>query len=147
MKKLRRKPTYGAAIRLARIAAGLFSKPYGWSFKSIAETLEISERTLARYVSVLGGELRDWHGGPLVEVVGNGAERKLRLVSSMKAAEASSYQVALLYFSLTVLKFLEGTVLNEGGGGVWEKVFRNLSSTQQTRLSGRQRSFYGVPYA
>ena len=58
MKKLRRKPTYGAAIRLARIAAGLFSKPYGWSFKSIAETLEISERTLARYVSVLRGELR-----------------------------------------------------------------------------------------
>ena len=36
MKKLRRKPTYGAAIRLARIAAGLFSKPYGWSFRAIA---------------------------------------------------------------------------------------------------------------
>ena len=68
MKKLRRKPTYGAAIRLARIAAGLFSKPYGWSFKSIAETLEISERTLARYVSVLRGELLDWRGGPLCVV-------------------------------------------------------------------------------
>jgi predicted DNA-binding transcriptional regulator YafY len=147
MKKLRRKPTYGAAIRLARIAAGLFSKPYGWSFKSIAETLEISERTLARYVSVLRSELAGSHGAPLVEVVGTGTERRLRLVSSMKAAEASSYQVALLYFSLTVLKFLEGTVLKEGVEGLWEKVYRNLSLTQQTRLSDLERKFYAVPYA
>src|SRR5258707_1609256 len=147
MKKPRRKPTYGAAIRLARITAGLFSRPYGWNFKSIAESLELSERTLARYVSVLRSDLIDLHGGPLVEVVGAGGQRKLRLVSSMKAAEASSYQVALLYFSLTVLKFLEGTVLEEGAEGLWEKIFQNLSITQQTRLSALERKFYAVPYA
>ncbi len=147
MKKIRRKPTYAAAIRLARIATGLFSKPYGWSFTAIAESLEISDRTLARYVSVLRSELLDWHGGPLVEVVGAGGERKLRLVSSMKTAEASSYQVALLYFSLTVLKFLEGTVLKEGVEGLWEKIYQNLSLTQQTRLSDLERKFYAVPYA
>ena len=147
MKKIRRKPTYGAAIRLARIAIELFSKPYGWSFKAIEESLEISERTLARYVSVLRSNLLDWRGSPLVEVVGTGAERKLRLVSSMKAAEASSYQVALLYFSLTVLKFLEGTVLEEGVEGLWERIYQNLSLTQQTRLSDLERKFYAVPYA
>jgi proteasome accessory factor B len=147
MKKLQRKPTYGAAIRMARIATGLFSRPYGWSFTGIAETLDVSERTLARYVSVLRNDLRDAHGGPLVEVVGAGGQRKLRLVSSMKAAEASSYQVALLYFSLTVLKFLEGTVLEEGVEGLWEKIFQNLSLTQRTRLSDLERKFYAVPYA
>ncbi|MGH7925839.1 MAG: helix-turn-helix transcriptional regulator [Candidatus Binatus sp.] len=147
MKKLRRKPTYGAAIRLARIATGLFSRPYGWSLTSIAQSLEISARTLARYVSVLRNELLDWHGGPLVEVVGAGSERKLRLVSSMKVAEASSYQVALLYFSLTVLRFLEGTVLEEGVEGLWAKIFQNLSLTQRTRLSDLERKFYAVPYA
>lgn len=147
MKKIRRKPTYGAAIRLARITAGMFSRPYGWSFTAIAETLEISPRTLARYVSVLRSELLDSRGGPLVEVIGAGGERKLRLVSSMKAAEASSYQVALLYFSLTVLKFLEGTVLEEGVEGLWEKIYQNLSLTQQTRLSDLERKFYAVPYA
>jgi predicted DNA-binding transcriptional regulator YafY len=147
MKKVRRKPTYGAAIRLARIAAGLFARPYGWSFTAIADTLEISPRTLARYVSVIRSELLDTRGGPLVEVVGTGGERKLRLVSSMKAAEASSYQVALLYFSLTVLKFLEGTVLEEGVEGLWEKIYQNLSLTQQTRLSDLARKFYAVPYA
>jgi predicted DNA-binding transcriptional regulator YafY len=147
MKKLRRKPTYGAAIRLARIAAGLFSRPYGWSLTTIAESLEISERTLARYVSVLRSDLLDSHGTPLVEVIGTGGERRLRLVSSMKAAEASSYQVALLYFSLTVLKFLEGTVLKEGVEGLWEKIFQNLSFMQRTRLSDLERKFYAVPYA
>ncbi len=147
MKKLRRKPTYGAAIRLARIATGLFSRAYGWSLTAIAESLDISERTLARYVSVLRSDLLDWHGNPLVEVIGAGRERRLRLVSSMKAAEASSYQVALLYFSLTVLKFLEGTVLEEGVEGLWEKIFQNLSLTQRTRLSDLERKFYAVPYA
>ncbi|HEY9157899.1 WYL domain-containing protein [Candidatus Binatus sp.] len=147
MKKPRRKPTYGAGIRLARIAAGLFSRPYGWSFRAIEESLDISERTLARYVSVLRSDLLDWRGAPLIEVAGTGGERKLRLVSSMKAAEASSYQVALLYFSLTVLKFLEGTVLEEGVEGLWEKIYQNLSLTQQTRLSDLERKFYAVPYA
>jgi proteasome accessory factor B len=147
LKKLRRKPTYGAAIRLARIATGLFARPYGWSFTAIAESLQISDRTLARYVSVLRNDLLDSHDCPLVEVVGAGGERRLRLVSSMKAAEASSYQVALLYFSLTVLKFLEGTVLKEGVEGLWEKVFQNLTLTQQTRLSDLDRKFYAVPYA
>jgi len=147
MKKLRRKPTYGAAIRMARIATGLFSRPYGWSFAAIAQTLDISERTLARYVAVLRGDLLDQHGGPLVEVVSAGGDRRLRLVSSMKTAEASAYQVALLYFSLTVLKFLEGTVLEEGVEGLWEKIFQNLSLTQRTRLSDLQRKFYAVPYA
>jgi predicted DNA-binding transcriptional regulator YafY len=147
MKKIRRKPTYGAAIRLARIAVGLFARPYGWSLSAIAQTLEISDRTLARYISVLRAELLDAHGAPLVEVAGTGAQRKLRLVSTMKTAEASSYQVALLYFSLTVLKFLEGTVLEEGVEGLWEKIFQNLSLTQQTRLADLQRKFYAVPYA
>ena len=147
MKKLRRKPTYGAAIRLARIASELFSKPYGWSFGAIEESLEISGRTLARYVSVLRSDLVDSRGSPLVEVVGTGAARKLRLASSMKAQEPSSYQVALLYFSMTVLKFLEGTVLEEGVEGLWEKLYQNLTLTQQTRLSDLQRKFYAVLYA
>lgn len=147
MKKLRRKPTYGAAIRLARILSGLFSKPYGWSFTAIENSLEISGRTLARYVSVLRSDLIDSRGTPIVEVVGSGAMRKLRLASTMKAQESSSYQVALLYFSLTVLKFLDGTVLEEGVEGLWEKLYSNLTLTQQTRLSDLQRKFYAVLYA
>ena len=147
MKKTRRKPTYGAAIRLARIASELYSKPYGWNFAAIEDSLEISARTLSRYVSVLQSELVDSRGNPMIEVVGEGETRRLRLAASMKAQESSSYQVAFLYFSLTVLKFLEGTVLEEGVEGLWEKLYENLTLTQQTRLSDLQRKFYAVLYA
>jgi predicted DNA-binding transcriptional regulator YafY len=147
MKKDRRKPTYGAAIRLARITAELFAQPYGWSFKAIQRELGISERTLSRYVAVLRAGMLDGRGFPRVEVVGEGGARKLRLASSVKSAEPSAYQVALLYFSLTVLKFLEGTVLEEGVEGLWKKIFKELTITQQTRLADLERKFYAVLYA
>jgi proteasome accessory factor B len=147
MKKDRRKPTYGAAIRLARITSELFSKPTGLGFSDIRDRLEISERTLARYVAVLRGELVDWRGAPMVEVVGDGATRKLRLASALKTPDSSAYQVALLYFSLTVLKFLEGTVLKEGVEGLWSNVLKNLSPSQRVRLSDLERKFYAVLYA
>lgn len=147
MKKERRKPTYGAAVRLARITAELFAQPYGWSFKAIQRELGISERTLARYVAVLRAGMLDGRGLPRIEVVGEGAARKLRLASAVKSAEPSAYQVALLYFSLTVLKFLEGTVLEEGVEGLWKKIFKDLTTTQQTRLIGLERKFYAVLYA
>ena len=147
MKKVRRKPTYGAAIRLAQITAELFSKPGGCSFRYIRERLEISERTLARYVAVLRNELVDWGGKPIVEVAGTGATRKLRLASTMKTPDTSAYQVALLYFSLTVLKFLEGTVLKEGVEGLWANILKSLTLAQRERLSGIERKFYAVLYA
>jgi predicted DNA-binding transcriptional regulator YafY len=146
MKSAPRKPTYGAAIRLARITGELFSQPYGWSFKSIQRELGISERTLARYVAVLRSGMAQWQGAPRIEVVGEHRTRKLRLASAIKPAEPSSYQVALLYFSMTVLKFLEGTVLKEGVEGLWKKIFSNLNLTQQTRLLNLERKFYAVLY-
>ncbi len=147
MKKDRRKPTYGAALRLVRITSELFAQPYGWSFKAIQRELGISERTLARYVSVLRAGMLDGRGLPRIEVVGESGARKLRLASAVKSTEPSAYQVALLYFSLTVLKFLEGTVLEEGVEGLWKKIFKDLTMTQQARLSGLERKFYAVLYA
>jgi predicted DNA-binding transcriptional regulator YafY len=147
MKKDGRKPTYGAAIRFARITCELFSRPAGWGFRDLRDRLEISERTLARYVAVLTSELVDWRGEPIVEVIGDGATRKLRLASALKTPDSSAYQVALLYFSLTVLKFLEGTVLKEGVEGLWANVLKNLSPSQRVRLSDLERKFYAVLYA
>ena len=147
MKKARRKPTYGAAVRLARIASEVCSRPYGWSFKAIARELQISERTLARYVSALRTGLLDWRGLPMFEVAGAGESRRLCLATPAKAPEASAYQVAFLYFSLTVLKFLEGTVLKEGVEGLWERMNRGLTFAQRSRLTDLDRKFYAVLYA
>src|SRR5512138_2393170 len=75
-----RLPTYGAAGRLARIVLGLLSRPHGWPLASITDELKISERTLLRYLAVCRNELVDAAGRPMIEVVGQGAARALRLV-------------------------------------------------------------------
>ena len=53
----RRRPTYGAATRLARLLFELLSRPYGWSFEAIQDQLGISERTLECYLSACRDEL------------------------------------------------------------------------------------------
>ncbi|WP_304820996.1 YafY family protein [Candidatus Binatus sp.] len=147
MKKTRRKPTYGAAVRLARIAAELYSRPYGWKFRDIEAALEISSRTLLRYVQALREGMRDSRGVPMIVVVGAGDSRALRLAATIGVPQLSSYDAAFLYFGLSVLRFLEGTVLQEGIDGLWQRVYGKLLPAQQGRLAYLDRKFYTVPYA
>jgi len=145
--KQRRKPTYPAAMRLARIAVELGSRPYGWSFQSIRKELGISERTLLRYVAVCRTELLDWTGRPIIEVVQRGSARWLRLNSSSRSPDANPYRAASLYFMMTLLKFLEGTVIKESVEDLWERSFENLPAHDQLQLTDFDRKFYAVPYA
>ncbi len=147
MKKTRRKPTYGAAVRLARIAAELYSRPYGWKFRDIESEFDISNRTLMRYVRALRDGMRDSRGAPMIVVVGEGDSRALRLAATIGVPQLSSYDAAFLYFGLSVLRFLEGTVLKEGIDGHSQRVYGKLLPAQQGRLSYLDRKFYTVPYA
>jgi proteasome accessory factor B len=143
----RRKPTYPAAMRLARIVLELGSRPYGWSFDSIRKELRVSERTLMRYVAACRANLLDWTGRPMIEVVRRGSGRWLRLRSSTESRDSNPYRAASLYFMLTLLKFLEGTVLKESVEDLWERSFKNLPAHEQQRLVDFDRKFYAVPYA
>ena len=147
MKQARRKPTYGAAVRLARIAAELYSRPYGWKFKDILAEFDISSRTLLRYVRAFREDMLDAHGAPMIVVVGEGESRALRLAATIGVPQLSSYDAAFLYFGVSVLKFLEGTVLKEGIEGLWQRVYGKLLPSQQGKLSFLDRKFYTVPYA
>jgi proteasome accessory factor B len=147
MKKSRRKPTYGAAVRLARIAAELYSRPYGWKFKDIEREFEISSRTLLRYVQAFREGMVDSQGLPMIVVIGEGESRALRLAATIGVPQLSSYDAAFLYFGVSVLKFLEGTVLKEGIDGLWQRVYGKLLASQQGKLSYLDRKFYTVPYA
>jgi predicted DNA-binding transcriptional regulator YafY len=142
-----RKPTYPAAMRLARIAVELGSRPYGWSFESIRKELGISERTLLRYVAACRAELLDWTGKPIIEVVPRRSGRWLRLSSLSRSADSNPYRAASLYFMLTLLKFLEGTVIKESVEDLWERSFKNSAAHQQRELTDFDRKFYTVPYA
>jgi proteasome accessory factor B len=147
MAKEGRQPTYPAALRLARIAVELGSRPYGWSFNAIQRELKIGERTLLRYVRACRVGLRDWTGRPIFEVVQRGARRSLRLSSSARSPDFNPYRAASLYFTLTLLRFLEGTGMKEGVEDLWDRTFRNLPAHEQARLADFDRKFYAVPYA
>jgi proteasome accessory factor B len=142
-----RLPTYGAAGRLARIVLGLLSRPHGWPLGSITEELGISERTLLRYLAVCRSELVDSAGRPMIEVVGQGTSRALKLVEHGPAPDAGIFEAVFFYFTQTVLTFLEGTVLKDGVAGLWERLHRGLPASQRTRLVNLGKKFYAVPFA
>jgi len=142
-----RRPTYGAATRLARIVHGLLDRPHGWSFAAIEEELDISERTLLRYLSVCREELVDRNGKPILESFRRGDRRMLRIAAAAPAQESGAYEVLLLYFALSVFRFLDGTVLKEGVEGLWQRLHRSLPKNQQIRLAHFDRKFFAVDHA
>jgi predicted DNA-binding transcriptional regulator YafY len=143
----RRKPTYGAATRLARIVHELHGRRYGWSLEGIQQALDISERTLLRYVAVCRQELVDSKGQPLLEVVRRGSRRLLRLSDTVAPGESSSYELLFFYFALSVFQFLDGTVIKDGVEGLWERLWRALPRAQQEHLGDFSRKFYAIPHA
>src|SRR5215470_10368989 len=100
----RRIPTYGAATRLARIISELHQRRHGWSLDAIQQALDISERTLLRYLAVCRRELVDGKGRPLLEIVRRGPRRLLRLSDVLPTAESSSYELLFYYFALSVFQ-------------------------------------------
>lgn len=147
MESERRKPTYGAATRLARLMLELRSRPLGWNLESIQRRLGISERTLARYLSVCRNELLDHAGRPLLEVVNYGERRSLRFSDSVPKQDSTAWEAVMLFFTLTLLRFLEGTFLKEGVESLWDRLYRGLTPAQLLRLHDLHKKFYAVPYA
>jgi predicted DNA-binding transcriptional regulator YafY len=147
MKPRSRPATYGTATRLARIMYGLQSRPYGWPLDAIEAELSISERTLLRYLAACRRELVDARGEPILEVIRRGEKRHLRFRSVTHAPDTTSYQALSFYFALTVLSFLDGTVMKDGVADLWERFRGALTPKQQAQLGHFDRKFYTVPYA
>lgn len=143
----RRRPTYGAATRLARMVHGVLTHPSGRSFTGIQAELGISQRTLLRYISACRRHLVDPSGRPLLEVARYGERAVLRRASVADAPESTVFQVLFLYFALTVFRFLEGTVIKEGIEDVWERFRQAVPAAQRAWLSDFARKFYSIPYA
>lgn len=142
-----RKPTYGAANRLARIVYGVLTRPHGWSFDAIVEDLGISERTLYRYLHALK-ELADYRGRPLFQGVRYDSRRVLRLAQDVPVPDSvGAYDVAFLYFALSVFQFLDGTVIREGVDGLWKRFAKGLTERDRARLAEFPKKFYAVPFA
>jgi predicted DNA-binding transcriptional regulator YafY len=145
--KEHRKPSYPAALRMARIAFELPSHPFGWALDAIQRELGISQRTLKRYLAASKDHLVDRLGRPYFQVAADGGKIKLRQNVSPKAVESSAFQAVSLYFTLTILQFLEGTVLKEGIEDLWDNFANGLPAFARADLGPLDRKFYAIPYA
>ena len=145
--KERRRPTYGAATRLARIVYSVLTQASGRSFISIQAELGISERTLLRYIAACKRHLTDSSGKPLLEVVRYGERAVLRRATFAEAPESTVFQVLSLYFAVAVFQFLEGTVIKEGVQDLWEHFRDALPQVQRARIADFAKKFYSIPYA
>ncbi|MBF6569586.1 MAG: WYL domain-containing protein [Candidatus Binataceae bacterium] len=146
-KKEHRKPSYPAALRMARIAFELPSHPFGWPLDAIQRELGISERTLKRYLAAGKEGLVDRLGRPYFQVITDGGKPKLRLPASRKPVESTAYQAVSLSFTLAILKFLEGTVLEAGIENLWETFAKSLPAYERADLGALDRKFYAIAYA
>ncbi|MGH3639609.1 MAG: helix-turn-helix transcriptional regulator, partial [Mycobacterium sp.] len=142
-----RKPTYHAATRLARLVHELWKRPVGWSFDAAAAELNISPRTLMRYLAACREQLVDGEGRPLVETFRKGERRYLKLAESAQMGDSTVYQVISFYFALSVFQFLDGTVLKDGVADLWERFSKTLRGAQAQRVADFARKFYVVPHA
>ncbi len=141
-----RKPTYGAATRLARLIHELRERPNGWSFEAIQEDLRITERTLARYLEACRRELVDHRERPLLEVVRRGDRRFVRLAESHSGPATTDYEVLALFFTLRLARVLEGTVFESVNKDLWGKMLRTVPATARRRLENADRKFYALAH-
>jgi|SRR5579885_33593 len=145
-KRKYRKPSYTAALRMARIAFELPGHPFGWPLDAIRRELGISDRTLKRYLAAARDSLVDRLGRPYFVLVANG-QPKLRLPPSQRPLQSSAFQLVSLHFTLTVLKFLEGTVLEKGVEELWDRFSKSLPAYERADLGTLDRKFYSISYA
>lgn len=141
-----RKPTYGAATRLARLVHELRERPNGWSFEAIQEELRITERTLARYLEACRRELVDHRERPLLEVVRRGERRYVRLAENAASPATTDYEVLALFFTLRLARVLEGTVFESVNRDLWDKMLKTVPATARRRLEHADRKFYALAH-
>lgn len=141
-----RKPTYGAATRLARLVHELRERPNGWSFEAIQEDLHITERTLARYLEACRRELVDHRERPLLEVVRRGERRFVRLAEHQSSPASTDYEVLALFFTLRLARVLEGTVFESVNQDLWGKMMKTVPATARRRLENADRKFYALAH-
>lgn len=112
---MNREATYPAAGNLLRLMKTLLESHYGLiSFSEIMDRLEISRKTLSRYVKLMEEVFHE-----IVEVrsgseIGRTPEGEKFLIFKRFALESrTGYQLAPLYLSRFFMSFLEGTLLDE----------------------------------
>lgn len=120
------KPTYGSATRVAQIIHWLHHAPIGISLSELKDRLQISDRTLARYIQTLKDSFFDEEGESIIEVARTASGGRLRFKRRGVNMEGNAYELMGLYMALDLMAFLEGTFLMDGAQEALDRLQERL---------------------
>lgn len=136
-----RKPTYGAAANMVRLAHMLSSSGRSLSVGEILEELEVSERTLRRYKSALDRCLLSDAGEPLLRAERRDGGEYWRLADG-GTVTSTHYHLLSIYMGSILMSFLEGTVIRDGLIDVFEFLRERIPSKHRKLLRNHHRKFF-----
>src|SRR4029453_9987229 len=105
--------THATGVRGAQLVDGLYARPTGWSLEAVAEELDVSVRSVERYVRACADFITDRAGRPRTEIARHWGGRRIRLLPRALARESTVFQVAALRLARALLRLAGGTVLEQ----------------------------------
>ena len=138
--------THATGVRGAQLVDGLYARPTGWSLEAAAEALDVSVRSVERYVRACADFLTDKAGRPRIEIVRHGGRRLVRLVPRALARESTVFQVAALRLARALLRLAGGTVLEQLLDDACDRLESVASPEDRPKLVGLEHKFYAIPY-
>lgn len=140
-----RDATYPAASNLLRLLKMILESYYGLhSFSEIRDHLEISEKTLNRYVKVLEEVFPRYIGVKKGSSIGREpAKEKFLIFNRFELESRTGYQLAPLYLSRFFMSFLEGTLLDDS---LSDAVSMFESAVESSGKGSFSRKFFAVGF-
>jgi proteasome accessory factor B len=114
--------------------------------ETAAGELNVSVRSVERYVKACADVITDPAGRPRIEIVRHGGRRLVRLVPRALSRESTVFQVAALRLARALLRFAGGTVLEELLDDACERLESVARPADRERLALLDRKFYAIPF-
>lgn len=133
------KQSTNKSLNYARIVFRVLTNPRGWAVQDLCETLGISDRTWRNYIRELRDipEFLDEHGNSLLEDVGQGDERYIRLRCDLPETGSSDggfrVRLVVMHMARRMFSYLDGTPLGEEVNALLDRIegsFRDIEAVQ-----------------
>jgi predicted DNA-binding transcriptional regulator YafY len=137
----KRKPTYPAALNMAKLIYTLATEARSLTLEDILRILDISERTARRYLKAINEFLSNRQGEPLIKVMKTGGVERWRLNEST-SMDATPYQLMSLYLGSILMASLDRTVVRDGLLDMFADLEQSIPLAQRALLKNYQQKFY-----
>jgi len=136
-----RKPTYGAAINMAKLVYALAREGRSMTLEEVLDALGVSERTAHRYLKSINESLSSKAGEPLIRVKrSDGVERWM--LNDETTIHATHYQLMSLYMGSMLMSFLSGTVIQDGLLDVFASIESIIPREHRKILHRQHKKFF-----